>query len=206
MLSLPRASLWPLPPGFSVHTASWGIPSIPAQSSAVHPLPGDPRHAPSFWRVGRCWVFAGDGQQEGVTDIKWATRAAECSHSYASAPDSQCPQSEGGGGRQGIAAMGRAHSRWRHPGGEEGTRAALPREGSPAPAPPHPSPPEPAPRPGTPGPAASFRGLQRREHRHLPVLGWQGVMEHELVAGRIISRSSTSVTLPLDLTDVLAGI
>lgn len=110
--------------------------------------------------------------------------------------------------------MGQAHSRWGHPGGEEGTRAALhglqgwlPREGSPAPAPPQPSPPEPAPCPGSPGSAAPLRGLQRRDHRHLPVLGCQGVMEHELVAGRIISPSSTSVTLLVCcLADVLAGI
>lgn len=69
------------------------------------------------------------------------------------------------------------------------------------------APPEPAPCPGSPGSAAPLRGLQRRDHRHLPVLGCQGVMEHELVAGRIISPSSTSVTLRVCcLTDVLAGI
>lgn len=166
------------------------VASLPSQHRVLVPsptavsLPGDPRDALSFWRLGICWVFPGDGQPEGITVTKRAARRfpSEPWNVPTAVPVPLTagihPQSGEGGGRQGIAVMGWAHGRWRdipEMGREPEQRwtscGSGCRERAAQPGPGPPSPPGPPPRPGSPSSASPLRGL----HCHLPALGWQGV-------------------------------
>lgn len=173
---MPHASLWPLLPGFSAHTAPCGIPSIPAQSRVLVPSPR-PSHGQETPEMLRASGGLGGAGCSQVTDSRKESQSS--SRQPDALPQSrgmfpqrcQCPwlpvspqqrgrrEARNYGGGPGTQPLER------HPGDGEGTRAGLgqprgrqPREGSTDPAPPRPSPPEPPPRPGSPSSASPCRG------------------------------------------------